>query len=283
MGLDVKIGEFDVDDLDDINQRWTLYIDKLARYFKHNGVEGDDMKINDFLLAAGDGVVKLYYAMDVSKIKTYDELIEKFTERFNAKQNEFINVFKFNKIAQFEEEPFDKFVGRLKEAAKLAKLSDNDIVHRIVVGCKSRRLRERILSSDKVDLIQVISYGQSGEMVGMQSREIANRRQNEILSGDDEIQPTTNGRSSVNRVQQRRTRQDQNGSERQLKYEKCIYCGRPHVFGKCPARCRVCNKCGGKDHYAVMCETESRKINKVEVEESSDDSMEYGLWKMTST
>ena len=49
MGLDVKIGEFDVDDLDDINLRLTLYIDKLARYFKHNGVEGDDMKINDFL------------------------------------------------------------------------------------------------------------------------------------------------------------------------------------------------------------------------------------------
>jgi hypothetical protein len=50
MGLDVKIGEFDVDDLDDIHQRWALYIDRLARYFKHNGVEGDDMKINDFLL-----------------------------------------------------------------------------------------------------------------------------------------------------------------------------------------------------------------------------------------
>jgi hypothetical protein len=175
--------------------------------------------------------------MDVSKIKTYNELIEKFTERYNPKQNEFINVFEFNKIAQFEEEPFDKFVGRLKEAAKLAKLSDNDIVHRIVVGCKSKRLRERILSSDKKDLIQVISYGQSDEMVGMQSREIANRRQHEISSGDVEIQPTTNGRSSVN----------------------------------------------GKDHYAVMCEIESRKINKVEVEESSDDSMEYGLWKRHST
>ena len=56
-------------------------------------------------------MVKLYYA------------IEKFTERFNPKQNEFINVFKFNKIAQFEEEPFDKFVGRLKEAAMLAVIS----------------------------------------------------------------------------------------------------------------------------------------------------------------
>jgi hypothetical protein len=117
-----------------------------------------------------------------------------------------------------------------------------------------------MVSSDKLDLIKVISYGQPGEMVSLQSRESANRRQNEISSSDEEIQPTTKGRSSVNRVQQRRTRQDQNGSERQLKYEKCIYCGRPHVFGKCPAKGRVSNKCGGKDHYAVMCETESRKI-----------------------
>jgi hypothetical protein len=59
-------------------------------------------------------------------------------------------------------------------------------------------------------------------MVVMQSRESANRRQNEISSSGEEIQLTTKISSSVNSVQQRRTRQVQNGSERQLKYENCI-------------------------------------------------------------
>jgi hypothetical protein len=61
------------------------------------------MKINDFLLAAGDCVVKLYYAMDFSKIKTYDELIEKFTERFNPKQNEFINCWSVERSSKVDQ------------------------------------------------------------------------------------------------------------------------------------------------------------------------------------
>ena len=42
------------------------------------------------------------------------EVSWKFKERFNPKLNEFINVIKFNKIAQFEEESVNKSVGRLK-------------------------------------------------------------------------------------------------------------------------------------------------------------------------
>jgi hypothetical protein len=36
-----------------------LLSDRIGRYFKHNKVEEDDMKINDFLMVVGDGIVKM--------------------------------------------------------------------------------------------------------------------------------------------------------------------------------------------------------------------------------
>jgi hypothetical protein len=201
MGLDVKIDPFDVEDQEDINERWTLWVDKLGRYFKHNKVEDDDMKINDFLMVAGDGIVKMYNSSGYKSIKKYDELVEKFVERFNPKRNKYINMFKFGQISQFEEEPFERFMTRLKDAAKIAKATDEQIIHQVVAGCRSKRLREKILNSDDVTLDKLMEYGQTDELVASQSREISGKRMNQVESEDEGEQPSIKKSHGVNNVQ----------------------------------------------------------------------------------
>ena len=33
----------------------------------------------------------------------------------------------------------------------------------------------------------------------------------------------------------------------------CGYCGRDHIYGRCPAKGKRCNSCGKNDHFAVVC------------------------------
>ena len=38
--------------------------------------------------------------------------------------------------------------------------------------------------------------------------------------------------------------------------------------GTCPARGHKCNKCGGMNHFAVVCNSNERGANMIETEES---------------
>jgi hypothetical protein len=89
-------------------------------------------------------------------------------------------MFKFGQISQFEEEPFERFMTRLKDAAKIAKATDEQIIHQVVAGCRSKRLREKILNSDDVTLDKLMEYGQTDELVASQSREISGKRMNQV-------------------------------------------------------------------------------------------------------
>ena len=71
--------------------------------------------------------------------------------------------------------------------------------------------------------------------------------------------------ASVNRLHGKR-QDSQNGNQRGTQGKDCGYCGRIHERGTCPARGRKCNKCGGMNHFAVVCNSKERGAKRIEIE-----------------
>ena len=50
----------------------------------------------------------------------------------------------------------------------------------------------------------------------------------------------------------------QKGKKTQI-YSDCKFCGRSHNKGECPAFGKLCNACGGKNHFESKCTQKRRK------------------------
>ena len=93
MNFEVVFHPFDPDDQDEICSRWHLWSEKLKRYIRHKKIASDEDKIDTFLLFAGDGINKIYIDEKYGTIDKFDDLIAKFSEKFNTTTNKVFNNF----------------------------------------------------------------------------------------------------------------------------------------------------------------------------------------------
>ena len=122
MATNYHIDQFDTDDTEDISQRWTRWSTKLNRLLAIKNVELSAMKINYLFFYGGDSLEDVYNEIKEAN-DTYDNIITKLTTAFNSATNLQLNIFNFRSVSQEKGEPFEEFLNKLREKAKICNVT----------------------------------------------------------------------------------------------------------------------------------------------------------------
>ncbi len=173
-----------------------------------------------------------------------------------VKQNPTVHRHAFRKLVQKEGESISQFISRLRKAAQHCDFPDEDdqIRDQCVSQCRSQALRVKFLEHEgDLKLKDVLKIGSSSELVAQRLKDLS-------LGGDLEPQEV-----SVNRVAKpfkgASGRDVPTYSKKSHSDVECFRCGKKGHYASdtaCPARGKVCTKCGGRNHFAVKCRTEKQ-------------------------
>ena len=226
--------------------------------------KSDPVKVALFLQCAGEEAIDLYNTFGLPSAGTakLEDVYAKFEDHCNPKRNLTVERFHFNRIQQRDGEPFDNFVARLRQQAKLCEFGDlrtSLITDRIVIGVSDSPLRERLLRRSDLDLDKAIELGRAAELV--------HRRTAELRASS---QSTSTESSAVDRVTKSRPAEHNRASG-----SSCTRCGYRHGDRTCPAQGKRCRKCDRPNHFAHCCRqgtrpTSSRPVHALEEEQPSD-------------
>ncbi len=183
-------------------------------------------------------------------------------------------------------ESVDQFATRLRKIASNCEFHDinKEIKATIIQNCQSKKLRRYALREDAVTLEGLLTKARSLEASEMQA------------TGMEKSLPHT--AAEVNWVQHERQTKPRGAKPQQARSSTrsstCCQCGLawPHKMNPCPAKGKICRKCGKPNHFAKMClskpkarphqHSQKANINQVQEEapSSSDDSDDEYLYTM---
>lgn len=230
---------------EDMSSEWQAWKKQLSMWLEIKEVDLPRMKLNYLRLLGGLELQKICDHLQVgeNEVGDYDGLISKLDDAFIRTRSFRYERHVFRQITQKETEKFDSFLLRLqKQAMKCGWswwVSNESIADQIVTGCRSDRLRARILEKDS-ELEEVVALARSIESVEMQKS---------IFKSATE--PNKTIAEPVSAVVAKAASSNRSGS-----FVICYQCGKKgHIASSkdCPAKDRSCNSCGQKGHFAARC------------------------------
>lgn len=243
---------FDCDgDTRSLGQRWERWKRGLEIYLLATGIDIPVKKRATLLHTGGLALQDVYYNLpgahveEKDSVDVYKVAIGKLDEYFSPKQSFVYERHVFRLIQQEPEEKFDKFLVRLRNQSSKCNFAkkDDDIIDQIAEKCFSPDLRKKILRlGDSAKIDDIIVEANSIETVQRQLKE---------FQGKQNV--------DVNRIGTRPNGNQAQGS--QIK-PRCTRCGSSNHDGDdvgCPARDKVCDKCGYKGHFKNQCRTRQNK------------------------
>ena len=173
MEAESELRRFDVDDQDDIENRWTRYVKRLGRYLTIKNINNSAAKINYLFFYGGEKLEDIYEEVKDDQ-DSYDQVIEKLTKHFKPETNTEMHIFQFRNMEQYDDETFDDYVARLKEKAKLCAFADinKEMCSQIIQRCKSKTVKKQALTKGNVKLEDVLKIGRVEENVKRQLKEL---------------------------------------------------------------------------------------------------------------
>lgn len=265
--------KFDAEDTDNIAKRWERWLNNLVRFFRIKKIADDKLKI-DYLFLYGGSTLEDAYEPVNNHADKFDDVTDKLTAVFRPKLNTDLHVHQFREMLQYDDEPFDNFVNRVRDKAKLCEfdaLLDKEMQRQIVKGCKSTRLKQQALSDHTMDLTKLIVLGKTVESVRKQLEEMSKPKhsgQDVNFSSEEEEEIKMLKRhlddSYTSRQKQNQGQKFDKAAQNKLMEEgKCFRCGGyyPHKNEQCPAKDIQCYKCGNIGHFRRFCLTKDPSTN----------------------
>ena len=281
MATNLEIGgiaQFDaVGDPTSMGTRWLKWVRGFRRFAGGKGVKDPEQKLNLLLHCGGEKVQDIYDILieqkeaveDAERIALLGEedscekAIELLTQYFSPHINITYERHLFRQMQQEENETIDQFVTRLQDRAKYCEFKDKDeqIRDQVIQACKSQYLRRKLLEKGKdltVERLQEIA--RSSEAVDQHM---------EALKAKPGVVMRVNSKEKVGKTPKQPRR------DAKKKTVECFRCGREgHKAADpaCPAKDKVCRKCGIKGHFAKKCKTkESRTTNQAKEVQVSEE------------
>lgn len=219
-----------------------------------NGSAEENKKVAMFLNCIGDEALDIYnsFNLDTSKV-TLKEVLKAFEDYIKPRMNVVVERHKFFTTTQKEGESFDNFFNCLRKLAKNCEFGEQEnslIRDRIIIAIKDTTVQQRLLRENNINLDRAVDMCRLAELSKLQQN---------ILKMEPELpavmavragnEATTSAGTEDRREQNSRELSNNYGSEK----FQCKKCNRFHGWGKCFAYGKVCNKCKGKNHFAVCC------------------------------
>ncbi|KAI8733745.1 CAunnamed protein product [Biomphalaria glabrata] len=183
-------------------------------------------------------------AQEICEQLQYDEnedvndpqiLLKKLRDYYNPRKNEVLESFRFWNIEKVSS--CDVFIMQLRAQAKKFNFKEKDrMIRDKIIFAVEKRLQERLLNHDDLTLKKCIEICQTYEQTAKGLAEI----NKETVVKIDKIE------------------QKKNDNRNNL--IDCWFCGGRHAVNRtaCPAWGKNCNKCKGKNHFAVKCKTKNK-------------------------
>ena len=197
------------------------------------------VQLATMLHCLGPSVQRIFTTLpgDKSSLKEARLVLEGY---FAPKRNVVAERYRFRSRQQYANEPIDVYLTALRELIKtceFGELEDEMLRDQIVEKCFSRRLKERLLSQDDLDLAKAVKIARNTENAVNEARLLHDRQLNEPL---ENVQRVHAGRKF-----------------------SCYRCGSTeHKPDECHAKNKKCNKCSKIGHFARVCRSsQTRKDN----------------------
>ena len=219
----------------------------------------DTQKAAQFLISIGQrgrDMVRSWISSkelhEADKMKTM-ELFKIFDIHCTPKKNTTIQRKLFYETKQKTGQTTDEWVMQLRLIAADCKFHDQDemICDMLVLNSADKRVQEKLLEADHLDLSKAVKIATTHEINVEQMKLLSTHDIHYVDSRVDQQQigrsraPSTSNLTRRNQVQPRTGR---------MHDEKCNMCGRTHTTRQaCPAEGRACNHCGKLNHFAVVC------------------------------
>lgn len=241
---------------------WQSWINLLQKMFSLNPklFPSSELKLTVLLAKGGPYIRKI---LESHSECSFDGAVKIVDEYMASNSNVIADEAVFRSVKQMQGESFEKFSDRVRKKAKVFKINEESrIVSQVASGAlMSEKLAEYIVQPD-VTLAKVICFGNNLEALNAQRK--PTNQSNEVFNLNKSFKSAGNRFKPYDRSNRGTAMENSKGNGNTTRGEKeCFYCGLNHIKGRCPAYGVICNRCGGKDHYARKC---MKKVNEMHYE-----------------
>lgn len=237
-----------------VKEKWKKWRQELENYLlaTEKDERADKIKIAILLNLLGNEGMQIFNTLTFEPPESKDkfsDVLKKFEEYCSPRQNVVYERYKFFSCVQLEGQTIECYVTQLKTLASTCEFADQEsglIRDRIVIGIRDSGLKERLLRESGLELQKAIEIVRAAETSREQIRHMKEGT----------------AATAVNSIKKPR-KQQQSSQE----YE-CRKCGRKHRPRECPAYGKVCTKCNKRNHFAIRCFQNSKKIHEMQVPQS---------------
>ena len=221
---------------------WNKWISRFENLLLALQITDESRKRALLLYYAGPEVHDIYQTLSPPATgEEYRAAKDRLNGYFEPARNETFEVYNFRSLVQFEDEPIDKYVVRLREAASRCSFTDatKEIKHQVVFSCQSKKVRRKALT-DNPSLTDLLIYARSLEKSQVQAETIEKKQSN----GVHKISGRPGKYSSRKRQEESLRKPLQSAAKPVVPVSECYFCGEtyPHHGGResCPAFGREC-------------------------------------------
>ena len=255
--------------------KWTVWIQLFEDHLLANGLENlpDNRKLAALRSSLGVGGYKICSELCLPT-HSYNETVEILRTRFSPRASQIFNRYKFNSRQQQSNESCQQFVTALRTLSASCgypdTIRDQLIRDRLVVGCSSSIIRERILlEEDQLTLEQALHIAQSSERATSETALLSKSNSSHIhaISTKQSSRPAQQRDSrsqqrSPSSTRKRSPSRFQRQPSQSRNHASCGNCGgQPHSHDKCPGFKIKCHNCGRIGHFANMCRSRGKANN----------------------
>ena len=245
--------KLNITDESTLAQSWRKFLRSWNNYEIASNLkaEPNEYRCSVLLAIIGDDALERFdgFRFDNDNEKTdIDVVLKKFEEFCVGSTHEAFESYRFHVRNQEQTESIDAYVAELRKLAKgcnFGDFEDRMLRDRILVGCKSEHVREKLLEDSTLTLKKAIEIARAYE---------ASQHQLQEMSAKE---------GAVDRVsykgdKPRSFKTPKGGKQSKFKSkgkDKCTKCGkeRHKRIEDCPAAKAECNKCSKVGHYAAVC------------------------------
>lgn len=239
-----------------LRSEWEEWIDAFEFEAATKGVFSQEEMFNLLMTKGGRGIQRIYknklpVKKEITEIKPprieipiHDNAVVRLEDYFVGKANKRVERTNFREMKQLKEEPFNKFVVRLRAQAghcSFGKMEEDEIIDQIIRGAASQKVRDKGVD-ESITLDNLTAYALKQEKLAEQKN--STKRSHE---SDEEALV-----AKVERGQ----------PEKRFKQgEACTRCGsKDHnsESQECRARSMRCFNCQGHGHLANFCRSKKR-------------------------
>ena len=254
---------------------WKAWRKTWNRFEIATGIDeaSDKKRVCTLLSVIGDDAVKVYDAFQYSAGENEDKLddvLRKFEEHCNPRQNIIFERYKFQCRNQEAGESGAQYMTELRHAADncdFGGITTNQIIRdRFVHGLRDPKVRERLLREKDLTLERSYEMVQAAEATAVQTH---------TMAGDQAVCTVQAPNRFRGRIQ---VHKDEIKAERDGSMA-CKYCPYDHGPRSCPAYGKECRKCGKKNHFQSKCHNKNIKLVHTS---ASDDEYSVGTLRVNS-